>query len=93
MDETWQGRLVVVDADIASFFDYVDHDLLLDAVANAHLRVAWWRPCGAPDRETQVLRTVRPVTRDGVIPAILMRLSVTLATRTRPCTSRRSRCR
>ncbi len=33
MDETWQGRLVVVEADIASFFDNVDHDLLLDAVA------------------------------------------------------------
>lgn len=33
MDETWQGRLVVVEADIASFFDNVDHDPLLDAVA------------------------------------------------------------
>jgi len=33
MDETWQGRLVVVEADIASFFDNVDHDLLLDAAA------------------------------------------------------------
>ncbi len=32
MDEAWAGRRVVVEADIASFFDEVDHDLLLGAL-------------------------------------------------------------
>jgi RNA-directed DNA polymerase len=33
MDEAWVGRRVVVEADIASFFDEVDHDILLSALA------------------------------------------------------------
>ncbi|MDP8931300.1 MAG: reverse transcriptase domain-containing protein, partial [Actinomycetota bacterium] len=32
LDQAWAGRRVVVEADIASFFDEVDHDLLLDAL-------------------------------------------------------------
>jgi retron-type reverse transcriptase len=33
MDEAWAGRRVVVEADIASFSDEVDHDVLLSALA------------------------------------------------------------
>jgi group II intron reverse transcriptase/maturase len=33
MDEAWAGRRVVVEADIASFFDEVDQDILMEALA------------------------------------------------------------
>lgn len=33
MDEAWAGRRVVVEADIASFFDEVDHDISMAALA------------------------------------------------------------
>ena len=54
MDEAWAGRRVVVEADIASFFDEVDHDLLLGALAE---RVV----------DRKVLKAIRALLGAGVL--------------------------
>jgi len=54
MDEAWAGRRVVVEADIASFFDEVDHDILMAALAE---RVV----------DRKVLKAIRALLRAGVL--------------------------
>ncbi len=54
MDEAWAGRRVVVEADIASFFDEVDHDILMAALAE---RVV----------DRKVLKAIRALLGAGVL--------------------------
>lgn len=54
MDEAWAGRRVVVEADIASFFDEVDHDLLLGALAERVI-------------DRKVLKAIRALLGAGVL--------------------------
>jgi RNA-directed DNA polymerase len=54
MDEAWAGRQVVVEADIASFFDEVDHDLLLDALGERVI-------------DRKVLKAIRALLGAGVL--------------------------